>query len=54
VIPVAEHSFPVFETNVAEIGLLLVDLAAKVAVFYSDSASNGTDGADDSTSCREK
>src|SRR6266446_608780 len=35
-VPVAEHSFPIFEANVAKIGFLPVDLAAKDAVYYSD------------------
>ena len=34
--PVDEHPFPIFEANVAKIGLLPVDLAGKVAVFYSE------------------
>lgn len=36
VVPVDEHAFPIFEANVAKIGLLPVDLAGKVAVFYSE------------------
>lgn len=37
-VPRAEASFPIFEANVAKIGLLPVDLAGKIALFYSDLA----------------
>jgi hypothetical protein len=35
-VPSAQPSFPVFEANVSKIGLLPVDLAGKVALFYSN------------------
>ena len=35
-VPVEEHAFPIFEANLSNIGLLPVDLAGKVAVFYSE------------------
>ena len=37
-IPSAKPSFPVFETNVGKVGILPVDLAGRVSVFYSDLA----------------
>jgi hypothetical protein len=35
-IPVDERAFPIFEANLAKIGLLPVDLVGKVSVFYSE------------------
>jgi hypothetical protein len=34
--PVEERAFPIFEANLAKIGLLPVDLVGKVSVFYSE------------------
>ncbi len=35
-VPSAQPSFPIFEANVSKIGVLPVDLAGKVALFYSN------------------
>jgi hypothetical protein len=35
-VAVEEHAFPIFEANLSKIGLLPVDIAGKVAVFYSE------------------
>jgi len=37
-VPRGELSFPIFDANVGKIGFLPVDLAGKVALFYSDLA----------------
>ena len=37
-VPSAQPSFPVFDANVGKIGMLPVDLAGRVSVFYSDLA----------------